>query len=60
MSLSKICSFPFFNKKLNRIHSASGEARGDFSWEDGGNLPINLHRTYEKLLCKGEPYWFSG
>ena len=34
----------------------------DFSFEGGGNLPkivINLPGTYEKLLCKGEPYWFS-
>ena len=23
-------------------------------------IVINLHRTYEKLLCKGEPYPFSG
>ena len=35
----------------------------DFLWEGGGTLPqiaIDLFRTYEKLLSKGEPYKLSG
>ena len=32
---------------------------GDFSWDDGDNLPHNSYITNEKLLCKGETYRFS-
>ena len=35
----------------------------DISWKGGGTIHqivINLHRTYEKLHCKEEPYRLSG
>ena len=50
----------FFSKKIKVIFS-----RGNFSWNGGDFLSppkkvINLPRTSENLLCKGESYWFSG
>ena len=54
-----------FKKKFNW---GWGElfSRGDFSWEGRGTILkikikkiMMLPRTYEKLHCKGEPYWFS-
>ena len=56
-----MASRPHNFKKL--VGVAKFFLRGSFFSEGGGTHPIkviDLPRAYENLLCKGEPYWFSG
>ncbi len=56
VALESLCKIEKRKKYLDFLFLLEGGGVGQVSLK----IDINLSRTYEKLYCKEEPYWFSG